>query len=106
MAWIFLWLAGAAEIVFAASLKYNEGFTKLYPSVVTVVSGGASFYLLMLSIKTLPVGTAYAVWTGIGAVGAAVLGIALFKESTDLWRLLSIALVVAGIIGLKLSHTE
>jgi quaternary ammonium compound-resistance protein SugE len=106
MAWIWLLLAGAAEIVFAASLKYNEGFTKLYPSLVTVVSGGASFYLLMLAIKILPVGTAYAVWTGIGAAGAAILGIVLFKESTDVWRLLSIALVVAGIIGLKLSHLD
>lgn len=106
MAWIWLLLAGAAEIVFAASLKYNEGFTKLYPSLVTVVSGGASFYLLMLAIKILPVGTAYAVWTGIGAVGAAILGMVLFKESTDVWRLLSIALVVAGIVGLKLSHLD
>ncbi|BBL69679.1 DMT family transporter [Methylogaea oryzae] len=106
MAWILLLLAGLAEIVFALSLKYNEGFTKLYPSLVTAASGGASFYLLMLSLKTLPVGTAYAIWTGMGAAGVAVLGVFFLKESTDLWRLLSIALVVVGVIGLKLSHVE
>lgn len=106
MAWILLLIAGLAEIVFALSLKYNEGFTKLYPSLVTMVSGGASFYLLMLAIKTLPVGTAYAIWTGMGAAGVAVLGIFLFKESADVWRLLSLALVIIGIIGLKLTHVD
>lgn len=106
MAWVLLLMAGLAEIVFALSLKYNEGFTKLYPSLVTMVSACASFYLLMLAIKTLPVGTAYAIWTGIGAAGVAVVGIVLFKESTDVWRLLSIALVIVGIIGLKLTHVD
>lgn len=106
MAWILLLFAGMSEIVFALSLKYNEGFTKLYPSLVTMASGAASFYLLMLSLKSLPVGTAYAIWTGMGAAGVAVLGVFLFKESTDLWRLLSIALVIIGIIGLKLSHVD
>jgi quaternary ammonium compound-resistance protein SugE len=101
--WFLLFSAGFAEIVFALSLKYNQGFTKLWPSIGTMVSGAVSFYLLVLAIKTLPLGTAYAVWTGMGAVGVALAGILLFKESADLYRLLSIALVVVGIIGLKLT---
>jgi quaternary ammonium compound-resistance protein SugE len=105
LAWLLLFSAGLAEIVFALSLKYNEGFTKLWPSIITMISGGCSFYLLMLAIKTLPLGTAYAVWTGMGAVGVAIIGIFLFKESTDLYRLLSITLVIAGIIGLKLTDS-
>lgn len=103
MAWLLLFSAGCVEIVFALSLKYNEGFTKLWPSVVTLFAGAGSFYLLVLAIKSLPLGTAYAVWTGMGAVGVAVLGIILFKEPADWYRLLSIALVIAGIIGLKLT---
>jgi quaternary ammonium compound-resistance protein SugE len=103
VAWFLLFSAGLAEIVFALSLKYNQGFTKLWPSVVTLLSGAVSFYLLVLAIKTLPLGTAYAVWTGMGAVGVALIGIILFKESADLYRLLSLALVVGGIIGLKLT---
>lgn len=106
MAWLLLFSAGLAEIVFALSLKYNEGFTKLWPSIITMISGGCSFYLLMLAIKTLPLGTAYAVWTGMGAVGVAIIGIFVFKESTDLYRLLSITLVIAGIIGLKLTDSH
>jgi quaternary ammonium compound-resistance protein SugE len=106
LAWLLLFSAGLAEIVFALSLKYNEGFTKLWPSIITMISGGCSFYLLMLAIKTLPLGTAYAVWTGMGAVGVAIIGIFLFKESTDLYRLLSIMLVIAGIIGLKLTDNH
>ena len=106
MAWLLLFSAGLAEIVFALSLKYNQGFTKLWPSIVTMVSGGGSFYLLMLAIKTLPLGTAYAVWTGMGAVGVALLGIFLFKESADLYRILSLVLVVGGIIGLKITDTH
>lgn len=106
MAWFFLFAAGAAEIIFAISLKYNEGFTKLWPSVVTCISGGSSFYLLMLSIKSLPLGTAYAIWTGIGAAGVAFAGIYLFKESTDWLRLVSITLVIIGIVGLKLTHAD
>lgn len=101
MAWLLLFSAGFIEVIFALSLKYNEGFTKLWPSLVTVATGGASLYLLMLAIKTLPIGTAYAVWTGMGAVGAAILGIVLFKESTDCYRLISISLIIIGIIGLK-----
>ncbi|QSA96142.1 multidrug efflux SMR transporter [Methylococcus sp. EFPC2] len=106
MGWLLLFAAGCSEIVFALSLKYNEGFTRLWPSVITAISGLGSFYLLMLSIKTLPLGTAYAVWTGMGAVGVAVLGIILFKESTDWVRMLSILMIVLGIVGLKLTHTE
>jgi quaternary ammonium compound-resistance protein SugE len=103
VAWFLLFSAGFAEIAFALSLKYNQGFSKLWPSIITMLSGGCSFYLLMLAIKTLPLGTAYAVWTGMGAVGVAILGIILFKESAELYRLLSITLVIAGIIGLKLT---
>lgn len=103
VAWFLLFSAGFAEIIFALSLKYNQGFTKLWPSIITMVSGGCSFYLLIIAIRTLPLGTAYAVWTGMGAVGVAVLGIFLFKESSDWYRLLSLTLVVAGIIGLKLT---
>ncbi|MFK5948363.1 MAG: multidrug efflux SMR transporter [Methylococcales bacterium] len=106
MGWLFLFSAGLSEIIFALSLKYNMGFTKLYPSLVTMVSGGTSFYLLMLAIKTLPLGTAYAIWTGMGAVGVAILSIFLFKETVDWVRLSSIGLVVIGIIGLKLTHVE
>lgn len=106
MAWILLFSAGLAEIIFALSLKLNEGFTKLWPSVVTCVAGLCSFYLLMLALKTLPLGTAYAVWTGMGAVGIAILGIILFKESADVCRLMSISLVIMGIIGLKLTEAH
>lgn len=106
MAWLILFTAGIVEIVFALSLKYNQGFTKLVPSIVTMIAGGGSFFLLTLAIKSLPVGTAYAVWTGMGAVGVAILGIFLFKESTDWIRLLSISFIVIGIVGLKLSYVE
>ncbi len=106
MAWLILFSAGVVEIVFALSLKYNQGFTKLVPSIVTMFAGGGSFYLLTLAIKTLPIGTAYAVWTGMGAVGVAILGVLLFKESTDWIRLLSISFIVIGIVGLKLTHVD
>jgi quaternary ammonium compound-resistance protein SugE len=103
MPWFILFAAGLVEIAFAISLKYNQGFTKLWPSVATGVTALSSFYLLNLAIKWLPLGTAYAVWTGMGAVGVAILGVCLFKEPADGWRLFSISLVVAGIIGLKLT---
>ncbi|WP_305906592.1 multidrug efflux SMR transporter [Methylomarinum sp. Ch1-1] len=106
MGWLLLFSAGCSEIVFALSLKYNEGFTKLWPSIATMIFGGASFYLLMLAIKTLPLGTAYAVWTGMGAVGVAILGIILFKESAELVRLASIMMIIVGIVGLKLTHVD
>ena len=103
---MFLFIAGFAEIIFALSLKYNDGFTKLYPSIVTMISGLLSFYLLMLAIRTLPLGTAYAIWTGIGAVGVAVLGVFLFKESAEWYRIVSISFIVLGIVGLKLTNVE
>lgn len=106
MGWLLLFAAGCSEIVFALSLKFNEGFSKLWPSVVTCVSGAGSFYLLMLAIKTLPLGTAYAVWTGMGAVGVAIIGIFLFKESADWIRLASIMMIIIGIVGLKLTHVD
>lgn len=105
MAWLLLFSAGFVEIIFALSLKYNEGFTKLWPSVITTFSGIGSFGLLMWALKTLPLGTAYAVWTGMGAVGVAIVGIILFKESVDWLRLVSISLVIIGIIGLKFTDT-
>lgn len=103
MGWLLLITAGCVEIIFALSLKYNQGFTQLIPSIVTALSGIGSFYLLMLALKTLPLGTAYAVWTGMGAVGVAILGIFLFKESVDIYRLISILFVIIGIAGLKLT---
>ncbi|TAJ32951.1 MAG: quaternary ammonium compound efflux SMR transporter SugE [Reyranella sp.] len=105
MAWFILFIAGICEIGWAIGLKYTDGFSRLVPSVLT---GGAmlvSIVLLGIALKTLPVGTGYAVWTGIGAVGTAILGIFLFGESTDLPRLASIALIVAGIAGLKLTSS-
>jgi len=106
MGWVYLMGASIAEIFFALSLKYNEGFTQLIPSIVTAVAGAGSFGLLMLAIKTLPLGTAYAIWTGVGASGIAIAGIFLFKESIDLYRLGSIALIIIGVIGLKLFASE
>lgn len=101
MAWILLVVAGLLEVGWAIGLKYTEGFTKLWPSVATLVLMGFSFLFLSMALKTLPVGTAYAVWTGIGAVGTALLGICLLGEAATVGRLLSIVLIVAGIAGLK-----
>jgi len=101
LAWILLLLAGLLEVGWAIGLKYTEGFTRLWPTVLTVASMIASLGMLGLALKTLPIGTAYAVWTGVGAVGTAVLGIALFGESAAAARLLCIGLIVAGIVGLK-----
>jgi len=103
MAWLLLLVAGALEMVWAIGLKYTEGFSRLVPSVVTITAMAASLYFLALALRTLPVGTGYAVWTGIGAVGTAVLGIWLFDESASPGRLFSIALILAGLVGLKLS---
>jgi quaternary ammonium compound-resistance protein SugE len=102
-AWPLLVIAGLLEIVWAIGLKYTDGFTRLWPSVGTVAAMAASMLLLGIALRTLPAGTGYAVWVGIGAVGTAILGIVLLGESASLPRLLSIALIVAGIIGLKLS---
>jgi len=101
MAWVYLWLAGCAEIVFAVSLKYSEGFRHFWPSALTIVAGASSLALLTVALKTLPVGTAYAVWTGMGAAGVALLGMVLFKESTDWPRIVSLLLVIIGVIGLQ-----
>jgi len=101
-AWLILFIAGLCEVGWAVGLKYTEGFSRLWPSAATLVAMTASVLLLGWSLKVLPLGTAYAVWTGIGAVGTAILGIVLFGESRELARLISIALIVAGIIGLKL----
>jgi quaternary ammonium compound-resistance protein SugE len=103
MAWLYLLLAGLFEIGFAIGLKYTEGFTRLWPSVGTVVSAAISLWLLTQALRAIPVGTAYAIWTGIGAVGVATLGIVLFSESASLPRLLCIAVIVAGVIGLKVT---
>lgn len=101
MAWSMLFVAGLLEVGWAIGLKYTDGFTKLMPSVLTIVSMIASVALLGLSLKTLPVGTAYAVWTGIGSVGTAILGIWLFGDPATALRIACIGLIVAGIIGLK-----
>lgn len=103
MAWVYLLVAGVFEIGFAFGLKFSKGFTRLWPTVGMAVSGALSFYLLSVSLKTLPVGTAYAVWTGIGAVGTAILGILLLSEPGDLFRVLSILLIVVGVAGLRLT---
>lgn len=105
MSWIILFVAGLLEIGWAIGLKYTDGFTKLWPTVGTVISLVASFLLLGLALKTLPVGTAYAIWVGIGALGTALLGIVLFGESTDVLKLVSLGLICAGIVGLKVAHT-
>ncbi|MCD7097936.1 quaternary ammonium compound efflux SMR transporter SugE [Stenotrophomonas sp. MMGLT7] len=102
MHWIFLLLAGLFEIGFALGLKYSEGFTRLWPSVLTVALAGVSLWLLTQALKAIPVGTGYAIWTGIGALGVALAGIVLFGDSASPARLLCIGLIVAGVIGLKL----
>ena len=102
MAWLWLTLAGLLEIVWATGIKYTEGFTRLVPSAITVAAMVASVYLLGLAVRTIPIGTGYAVWTGIGAVGVAILGMVLFNEPRSLLRVGSILLIVAGIAGLKL----
>jgi quaternary ammonium compound-resistance protein SugE len=101
-AWFVLLVAGLCEIGWAVGLKYTEGFSRLWPSAATLAAMVASVALLGWSLKVLPLGTAYAVWTGIGAVGTAILGILLFGESREVARLVSIGLIVAGIVGLKL----
>lgn len=105
MAWIFLFVAGIFEIGFAMGLKYSEGFSRPLPTVLMIATGAISFYLLSVAMKSLPVGTAYAVWTGIGAAGTVVLGIIFLKESADVLRMLSILLILVGVVGLRLSST-
>ncbi|MCE7989206.1 MAG: quaternary ammonium compound-resistance protein SugE [Caldilinea sp. CFX5] len=102
MAWLYLIIAGLLEVAWAIGLKYTEGWTKLYPSLFTVGGMVVSFYFLSLALRTLPIGTAYAIWTGIGAVGTVIMGIVLFGEPRDLGRLVCIFLILVGIIGLRL----
>jgi quaternary ammonium compound-resistance protein SugE len=102
MAWLLLLIAGLLEVGWAVGLKYTEGFSRLVPSVLTLVSMAASVGMLALALKTLPIGTAYAVWTGIGAVGTAILGIVLFGDPAGIARIACIGLIIAGIVGLKL----
>jgi quaternary ammonium compound-resistance protein SugE len=106
MSWLVLVLAGLLEIAWAVGLKYSHGLTRLWPSVATGVALAGSMGLLALAMRTLPLGTAYAVWTGIGTVGTAVLGVVLFREPATAMRLTCIALIVAGIVGLKLASPE
>ena len=102
MAWTYLIIAGLLEIGWAIGMKYTEGFSRLWPSIATVCTMVASFYFLAQALKEIPVGTAYAIWTGIGAAGTAILGMVLFGESRDVARFVCLGLIVAGIVGLKL----
>jgi quaternary ammonium compound-resistance protein SugE len=102
MAWLYLFAAGLAEIAWAVGMKYTDGFTRPVPTALTVAAMALSIWLLSLALRTIPLGTGYAVWTGIGAVGTAVCGMLLFGESRAALRLACIALIVAGIVGLKL----
>lgn len=106
MNWVILFLAGILEVGWAIGLKYTDGFTKLWPTVATVVSMAASLLLLGFALKTLPVGTAYAIWVGIGALGTALLGILLFGEPANALKLVSLGLICAGIVGLKLAQGQ
>ncbi|MCT7433358.1 quaternary ammonium compound efflux SMR transporter SugE [Aliarcobacter cryaerophilus] len=101
MSWTILFLAGIFEIFWAVGLKYSDGFTKLFPAIFTIVTMIISFYLLSLALKALPIGTAYAVWVGIGTVGTVIAGIMLFGESMSLIRVMSILFILIGIVGLK-----
>lgn len=105
MVWILLVVAGIFEVGMVMGLNFSEGFTRLWPSLATLASGGVSFLLLSVAMKSLPVGTAYAVWTGIGAVGAVVLGILFLKEPASLLRVGAIALIVAGVVALRFTES-
>ncbi len=102
MSWFILFIAGLFEIAWAIGIKYTEGWTRLWPSVLTVIAMVASFYFLSLALKHLPMGTAYAVWTGVGTVGTVVYGIVFFKEPTDILRIACIMLIIFGIVGLRI----
>ena len=106
MAWLYLFVAGLLEVGWAVGLKYTDGFTRVVPTTLTVLSMVASLGMLGLALKALPLGTAYAIWTGIGTIGTVILGIALFGESASALRLGCIALIVAGIVGLKAVSPE
>jgi quaternary ammonium compound-resistance protein SugE len=102
MGWLYLLFAGALEVAFTTSLKYADGFTRLAPSLIFVAAYAASAWFLAKSIQTIPLGTAYAVWTGIGAIGTAVVGVAIFGEPATALRLFFLSMIVAGIVGLKM----
>jgi quaternary ammonium compound-resistance protein SugE len=106
MAWTLLFIAGIFEIVWATLLKFTDGFTKVWPSVGTVVAMGISMMCLAFALRAIPMGTAYAVWTGIGVVGTVILGIVLFDEPKNAVRLVCIGMIIAGIVGLKLSSSS
>ncbi|MCX7746740.1 MAG: multidrug efflux SMR transporter [Clostridia bacterium] len=106
MAWIYLFIAGIFEIGWAVGLKYTEGFTKLWPSFITIVGMIASFLFLSIAVKTLPIGTAYAVWTGIGTMGTVMIGMFFLGEPKDLIRILCIAMIFIGIAGLKIMYSK
>ncbi|OZI59815.1 quaternary ammonium compound efflux SMR transporter SugE [Bordetella genomosp. 11] len=106
MTWVILFLAGLCEIVWAVGLKYTNGFTRIVPSVITIAGMVASVWLLAIAMRTLPLGTAYAVWVGIGTVGAFIAGVILFDEGLGWLRLASVALIVTGLVGLKLSGSS
>ena len=106
MAWLYLLLAGVTEVAWAVGLKQTDGWTRLWPSVITAILMIVSFVLLSLALRALPIGTAYAVWTGIGAVGTAIIGIAFFGEPRTAIRLACIALILVGIVGLKVSSPQ
>jgi quaternary ammonium compound-resistance protein SugE len=103
MAWILLVIAGLFEVAWAIGLKYTDGFTKPLPTIATLAAMGASVWLLAIAMRSLPTGTSYAVWVGVGAVGTAILGIVLFDEPATAGRIASLGLIVAGIVGLKLA---
>lgn len=102
MAWLYLLIAGLLEVVWATALKFSDGFSRILPTVVALTTAWASFWFLSLAIRKIPIGTAYAVWVGIGAVGVAVVGMVWFRESRDFWRVFFIGLIVVGVVGLKL----
>lgn len=102
MAWLYLLIAGLLEVVWATALKFSDGFSRILPTVVALTTAWASFWFLSLAIRKIPIGTAYAVWVGIGAVGVVVVGMVWFRESRDFWRLFFIGLIVVGVVGLKL----
>ena len=104
MAWVALIVAGLLEVVWAAGLKYSEGLTKLWPSLLALVTVALSLWLLGVAMRTLPLGTAYGVWVGIGAIGTVIFGIVFLSEPATIARLFSILLILSGIIGLKISH--
>jgi len=106
MEWIYLVTAGFFEVGWAIGLKYSQGFTKILPSIITVAGMVASFYFLSLSLKSLPLGNAYAIWTGIGTVGTVLLGVILFKEPVNVMRMVCIILIIVGVVGLKLISAD